>query len=103
MKYDDIITKLLTEKPRLKDDDHALLANIWWLRVSDTMLYKLSPEEMEGVKKFLGEIANKNMPDSESIRRTRRKLQEQNPELRGKLWEKRQAHAKTVAKEIHNW
>ena len=98
-----IVGNLLRERPDLRDDDLKLVANIWWLRVSDTMVFKLSEAEKEGVKKFLGELASGNLPDSESIRRTRRKLQELEPELRGKLWEKRHKAQKEVSREIALW
>lgn len=94
--YKKQVEQLLTDNEHLRDDDQKLLANVYWLRVSETMQYKLTEEEMSGVKKFLHEMAEGNLPDDGSVRRCRRKLQELNPHLRGKLWDKRHQKAEQV-------
>ena len=42
------------------------------------------------------------MPSAESIRRSRAKLQEHNPELRGKMWYKRHKMQEQVMLELDN-
>ena len=99
----DIVTKLLTDNPHLRDDDEKLLANVYWQRVSSTLLHKLSPEQLEGVKLFLKEVADGNLPNYQSISRCRRKLQQTNPSLRGKLYDKRHEMTSFVKDELKFW
>jgi hypothetical protein len=95
-----LVENLLTDNPHLRDDDLKLLANCYWLRVSDTMLFDLSEDELVGVKKFLKLLANGDMPNFESIRRCRQKLQEENTCLRGKLYETRHQYQETVKDDL---
>ena len=92
----DIVKRLLTNHPHLRDSDNKLLANVWFQSVT--------PLE-EAWMDFLALIAHGNLPSSESIRRCRQKLQELNPELRGELWDKRhqmQEQVKEELKEMEN-
>ncbi len=98
-----IVTKMLTEHPQLRDNDNKLLANIYWQRVSGELKFKLSPEEMAGVKKFLGYLSSGSLPNFESIRRCRQKVQEEEPELRGDLWDKRHEVSLEVKEELRLW
>jgi hypothetical protein len=98
--YKKQVENLLIENEHLRDDDQKLLANCYWLRFSDTLAYKLNEDEKNGVKKFLHELAEGNLPDGQSIRRCRRKLQEQNPHLRGRLWDQRHSKADTVKRDL---
>ena len=73
------VIDLLTEYPHLRDNDERLQSSIWW---------KLSGKESDTVK-FLKMYVDKKLPNAESIRRMRQKIQEERPELRGLTWEKR--------------
>jgi len=86
-----LIKKLLTNHKGLRDNDNKLLATIWYLKAD-----KIE----EGALSFLDQIAEGKLPSSESIRRCRQKLQELNPELRGKLWNKRHGFQKQIKKEL---
>ena len=92
----DVVKRLLTNHPHLRDSDNKLLANVWFQSVI--------PLE-EAWMDFLALIASGDLPSSESIRRCRQKLQELNPELRGELWDKRhqmQIQVKEELKEMEN-
>ena len=89
----DIVRRLLKDHPHLRDDDNRLIANIW---------YQTSPNISEGALDFLNEIAEGNLPSSESIRRCRQKLQQIDKGLRGKLWNKRHGMQNEVREELHN-
>ena len=99
----DTVTKLLAEKPHLRDDDEKLLANVYWQRINLTLAHKISLEMLEGIKLFLKEVADGNMPNYQSISRCRRKLQELDPSLRGKLYEKRHEATSFVKDELRYW
>ena len=99
----DVVETLLTENPHLRDDDQKLLANVYWVRISKTLYPKLNEEQMDGVKKVLKEIADANLPNFQSVSRCRRKLQEENPELRGKLYEERHKNQANVVEELRMW
>jgi hypothetical protein len=87
------LVKILLEKhPHLRDNDNKLLANIWYIR---------SEKLDEGAMDFLNTIAEGKLPSSESIRRVRQKLQELNPKLRGKLYNKRHKMQTQVKQELH--
>ena len=73
----DVIIDLLTNKEHLRDNDQALIANIWWRELVTQGKDKSSAFEM--LKVFSeGKLSN-----PESIRRSRQKIQEEQPELRG--------------------
>jgi len=97
------VRKFLELEPGLRDDDNRLLANIWYEYIMNTMQYTLTPEQLDGISKLLGILAQGDLPNWESVRRSRQKLQEENPELRGRLWERRHRAQSHVADEIRNW
>ena len=71
----DEVTKLLTKYPSLRDNDERLMANIWSSHIGNL-------EDIDG-KEILHMLANHKLPSYESISRSRRKLQETKPYLRG--------------------
>tara|TARA_Y100000593_G_scaffold718_1_gene1328 strand:- start:8160 stop:8486 length:327 start_codon:yes stop_codon:yes gene_type:complete len=85
---------MLMKKKSLRDDDNRLVANIWYQWIGPNNVKNMS------ASKLLEWIANSNLPSFESISRARRKLQEQNPELRGDSWEKRHKEAVKYRKTI---
>ena len=94
---------MLIEHPELRDNDNKLLANIYWQKVSDDLKYKVTLEEMAGIKKFLGYLSSGSLPNFESIRRCRQKVQEEEPALRGSLWAKRHEVSHDVKEELRLW
>ena len=88
----DEVEKFLTKYPVLRDDDEKLMANMWNKHLGD-----ITYVNGEDILKML---ANHELPSYESISRCRRKLQENNPNLRGSKWVQRQSRAKKIRKEI---
>lgn len=80
--YMSIVEKVLREHSVTRDDDFKLY--VWACQI-------MNPEIMrEEFGKALWHHSENGLPSYESITRARRKLQEQNPELRGKKYLKRQ-------------
>ena len=90
----DIIKALLTQYTDLRDSDDMLVAWIWKTQVDKMNYPQLSAD------KFLQMMAKGMFPSSETITRTRRKVQEENPELRGKKYNERQAKQSIVKKDL---
>lgn len=84
-KVKDKVEYLLNKNPIYRDDDNKLIARIW-------------NQESNAVDKigFLLDFGNKKISSPEAIRRARQKLQEHNPHLRGKLYNKRHQNGATV-------
>jgi len=98
-KSKDIVEKLLTEQPHLRDDDNKLLASVWYIEIKQR---KLVPEKITGFK-VLGLIATKMLSNAESVRRSRAKLQELNVNLRGKVYEQRHKETKGVKDDLQSF
>ena len=88
----DRITKLLTIRPHLRDDDRRLICNIWWDSVPN-------PKTLT-FEDFTSLYVKGKIPESDSITRCRRKVQEEVEELRGESWERRHRLDEVVAEEI---
>ena len=88
----DDVEKFLTKYPPLRDDDDRLMANIWMSHIGNL--------EIKNGKDILHMLAQHQLPSYESVSRCRRKIQEQNPKLRGEKWIGRQKRAKKIRKEI---
>lgn len=89
----------LKERPNNRDNDGALIANIWQRQI---MKIKQVPSA-EFISGFdvLQLIASNKISKAESIRRIRQKVQEEIPELRGKNYQKRQKHSVQVRQAIN--
>lgn len=88
------VRRILINHPETRDDDHLLYLKVWaeqnpQLRTPSTTFYGFAQD-------FLAE----RYADTESIRRTRQKLQEQHPELRGKKYRARMAASFTMQNEM---
>ena len=90
----DKITRLLTIRKHLRDNDRKLTCNIWWSAVPHpaTLLFK----------DFLNLYLEGKVPESDSITRCRRKVQEEEKDLRGDSWDKRHGLEKVVKNELKN-
>ena len=88
----DDVEKFLTKYPELRDDDERLMANIWMSHIGNL--------EIKNGRDILHMLAKHKLPSYESVSRCRRKIQEQNPKLRGEKWIGRQKRAKKIRKEI---
>lgn len=88
-KVKDKVEYLLENNSIYRDDDNKLIARIW-------------NSESNAIDKrgFLLDFGNKKISSPEAIRRARQKLQEHNPHLRGKLYNKRHQNGATVTSGI---
>jgi hypothetical protein len=98
-KSKDIVEKLLTEQPHLRDDDNRLLASVWYIEIKQM---DLNPINMTG-SEVLSLIAHKKLGNAESVRRSRARLQEVNPKLRGKVYAQRHKHTDDVKDELKSY
>ena len=89
----DRVKALLVKHPHLRDSDNRLIATVWKF---DLMGLCENLTAMDFLKLYSeGELTN-----SESIRRVRQKIQEENPDLRGTVNEARQKEGEEVRREI---
>ena len=79
----DLVVRLYTTRPVLRDDSRSLLAHVWLSRLSD-LGFDLEKESSYELLKFLA--TNKEMPKHESVSRCGRKIRELRAELRGEKW-----------------
>jgi len=91
----DLITKLLSDHPHLRDDDYKLISEIWQYESLATIPVT--------AKDFLSDFGNGKYTNPESIRRCRAKLQETMPELRGDKYYKRHRHQSDVIDQLNNF
>jgi hypothetical protein len=92
----DRVKALLVKHPHLRDSDNKLIATIW---KQDLYNLNLNPNDILAIT-FLNLYSQQNLTNSESIRRVRQKIQEENPELRGTVNEARQKEGEAIRKEI---
>jgi hypothetical protein len=88
----DKVIKLLRIRPHLRDNDRRLICNIWWDSVPN-------PQSIT-FKDFTSLYVKGKIPESDSITRCRRKVQEEIKELRGEAWERRHRLDELVKEEI---
>ncbi len=87
------VEHLLKTKPLTRDDDNLLLATYWYFEIRESI------ENLSAVE-FLRLLTEGRLTGSETIRRVRQKLQEQNPTLRGKSYKARKKEETEVRNEI---
>ena len=85
MKTKKVIEALLRKTPRLKDSDNKLIATYWFRELEHK---GLDAKEITAYD-FLKQYAESQLTNAETIRRMRAKLQEDNPDLRGKVYNAR--------------
>ena len=90
------VKQLLIEVPHLRDSDRKLISTFWW-----NELPKSERNNMLAFD-FLQKISQGQFTSSESIRRCRCKVQEENEWLRGKSYKKRKKYSNEFKKEINN-
>lgn len=90
-----IIEGILREHPATRDDDNRLMFKVWG---------KFGATAETTLKEFATDVLDGKYPSFETIRRTRQKLQEHNPNLRGWRYEERTKHLeKKVRQEVFQW
>lgn len=93
-KLEVIVEKLLLNQPETRDNDKLLILKVWAYQ---------NPRIRSNEFSFVGfatDYLKGSYADSESITRARRKLQENNPNLRGEKWYERHQEAEQVRKQI---
>ena len=87
---EDQVKHLLQEYKHLRDNDEALVCNIWVAELRHK--YRIDYRELSAVD-FMQYIVKKQVTNSATIRRVRRKLQEHDQTLRGDRYEIRKTKA----------
>ena len=86
-----IVTHFLVKNDEIKNNDNVLIANIWF---DELKRHGINPKEMNAFE----------LQNPRSIIRCRAKLQEEQPELRGKKYIERKKNLEIkVRQEIKNW
>lgn len=95
-KIKDDVRELLVKYPEYRDDDSRLVSAFYYTKYGGR-------EAFEGISafQFLKDFAEKRFPLPDNITRVRRKLQEQEPMLRGEMYSKRHALKEGTTKTIH--
>lgn len=94
------IESLLMTHKHLRDDDNKLIATIWHWQIQTK--YKKHIDNMSAME-LLKYYASRQLASAESIRRSRAKLQEVHPHLRGSKYEQRHKDSSKVKDELKNW
>lgn len=90
------VKRMLSDHMALRDDDNALIANVW---ARELQQQGIEIKEMRAYE-FLASLATGRLSSSESITRMRRRLQTEYPSLRGNTWDKRHKEQVTVQKDL---
>jgi hypothetical protein len=97
--FNDIIKTLLGQNPELRDNDLKLIANIWWMKINQ-IKHRYDDLELQTIHGFIKLYSEGKIPNDQTIRRERRKIQEHDKSLRGKLWNKRHNKATEVSHDM---
>jgi hypothetical protein len=91
------VKQMLIKFPHLRDDDFKLIANFYIQQGG-------GKDAMQNISayEFLKEFSAGKFANSESIRRVRQKIQEENESLRGKSYGKRKEEAIIFSKTIND-
>ena len=81
----DFVIKLLKKAPYLRDDDYKLVANVWHNELKALKINSTKISAFYLLKLYSQQI----LTQADVITRARRKVQEENIELRGELWNER--------------
>ena len=91
----DIVEDILVDCEACRDNDNLLTARVWMRQLS-IMGYK-------GSKDYTAILLLDGLYKPEAITRARRKIQEEDKFLRGKVYRGRQAEQTSVKSQIKNW
>ena len=94
---EDKVRDILIKHPDTKDNDQMLVSLTWFYHLGRDTVKSLSAWDL------LTKLSKNKLPNAESIRRCRQKLQEHNKDLRGKKYEERHKLECEVKEEIKNW
>lgn len=103
IKFKETVKELLLKYPEYRDSDEKLIAHIWKYYMIDKTN---KPYSLISAEELLQMFSKNMLPNIESIGRVRRKLQQENIELRGLFYlDRKKTKTKEVKKEIkeNNW
>jgi hypothetical protein len=86
------VKQRLESSTKMRDDDALLIADVW--------REELAELGAKSVYDVLNAIAGRMVTSPESIRRSRQKVQQDNPNLRGNVYNQRHAKEEEVLKEL---
>ena len=92
VEFKDWVKLKLTQDPKARDSNEKLYY--------DYLTYTGYDVHSKTVKQFLKDMSNREIPYMDSVARASRKVQEENPYLRGKSWGKRKKKSVLVKHEI---
>lgn len=81
-----IVQQLLTDHPEMRDNDYLLMVTIWKTKSNWFNFFKM--------------FVNGELDCPETIRRSRQRVQQLHPELRGKVYELRQQNQNKIKQEL---
>lgn len=93
------VTELLTKDKETRDNDDRLIALIWFNEAQSLGLNM----KYDNARDFLRLFAQGKLTNPESIRRSRQKIQELNPHLRGEKYHKRRKNIVDVQNQVRNF
>jgi len=91
------VEAMLYKTPILRDDDNRLVANYWYKEIGPGLIDNMS------IIDFLTKYSTGQLTSADTITRARRKVQENNPSLRGEKWEDRHTLAQEMKEDIVSW
>ena len=91
------VRDLLFKHPETRDNDQMLVSLTWFYHIGRDEVKSLSAWDL------LTKLSKNKLPNAESIRRCRQKLQEHDEDLRGKKYKERHKLECEVKEEIKNW
>jgi len=96
IKTSHIVKRILEKVPECRDNDSLLILKVWCIEEPELRTNKNFTFTDFGKRFLSGDFSN-----TESIRRTRCKIQEECPELRGEKYKARMEHQDDVVDELH--
>jgi len=96
----EVVKTLLEIREDLRENDCKLVANVWRNEI-EQMLGEDALKRMTAHQFFAFYLSQEQISSSDSITRARRKIQQDNCNLRGNNYKERQTQEKTFRKEIN--
>ena len=94
---EDKIKNILVKHPDTRDNDQMLVSLMWTYHIGVERAKTMTAWEL------LTLFSRNKLPNFESIRRSRQKIQEHNKDLRGKKYDERHKLEGDVKEQIKNW
>jgi len=97
-----LVKELLENHKDLRDDDERLICQVWWTQASSVLKGRDDNRGDYVFISFLRDYSKGQFHKAESIKRSRQKLQELHPGLRGKSYKARQKHTVKVKADLRD-